>query len=152
MESRLATFERICARRKLWVAILLPLALAGCSRRDYDGPRRFPLAGKVTIDGEPVDFGSISFLPASEGGGRVSGGLIEKGSYAVPEEQGANAGKHRVEIRWRKLTGKKVRDPDSGEMYDERKEGLPTRFHAESELTAEVSAEQTTFDFDLKSK
>lgn len=37
-------------------------------------------------------------------------------------------------------------------MLDERKEALPARFHTESELTADVSAKQTHFDFDLKSK
>jgi hypothetical protein len=31
-------------------------------------------------------------------------------------------------------------------------EGLPAKYHQESELTAEVSSKQTTFDFDLKSK
>lgn len=124
------------------------LALAGCSRKDYTGPQRFPLSGKVTVDSQPLDWGSISFIPAE--GQRVSGGLIENGRYAVAEEKGANAGKYRVEIRWGKLTGRKKRDPDSGEMFDERQEGLPERFHAHSELTAEVSSKQTTFDFELK--
>jgi hypothetical protein len=36
-------------------------------------------------------------------------------------------------------------------MVDERVEGLPAKFHDESELTAEVSRGQTTFDFHLKS-
>jgi hypothetical protein len=130
---------------------LLLLVSAGCGRADYKGPQRFPLSGSVTYDGEPIDFGSISFLPA-DGGQRVSGGLIENGKYSVPEAQGANAGKHRVEIRWNKKTGKQKRDPDSGEMYDDRKEALAPRFHADSELTADVSAKQTTFNFDLKSK
>jgi hypothetical protein len=134
--------------RQWWALLLL---IAGCGSREYSGPQRFPLSGKVTYDGQPIDFGSISFLPAS-GEQRVSGGLIENGMYSVPEEKGANAGKHKVEIRWRKMTGRKVRDPDSGEMYDERKEGLPPQFHEQSELTADVSAEKTTFDFDLKSK
>jgi len=129
----------------------LGLALAGCGQWDYKGPQRFPLTGKVTYDGQPVDWGSISFLPKS-GEQRVSGGLIENGTYTVTEEQGANAGQHRVEIHWQKLTGKKYRDPDSGEMLDARQEALPPRFHAESELSADVSAKQTTFDFDLKSK
>ena len=43
-------------------------------------------------------------------------------------------------------------DRDAAEYFDERKEGLPPRYHANSELTAEVSAKQTKFDFDLKSK
>jgi hypothetical protein len=129
----------------------LCLALVGCARRDYTGPRQFPLTGRVTYDGRPIDYGSISFLPmGGEGEQRVSGGLIENGTYTVPEARGANAGKYRVEIRWLKLTGKKYRDPDSGEMLDERKEGLPARYHKESTLAAEVSADQTTFDFDLK--
>jgi hypothetical protein len=134
-----------------WMLILLCLAPAACGRQDYTGARRFPLSGKVTYEGQPIDWGSISFLPSS-GEQRVSGGLIAEGKYSVPEAQGANAGKHRVEIRWNKRTGRKIRDPDSGEMYDERKEFLPPRFHGESELTAEVSAKHTTFDFDLKSK
>jgi hypothetical protein len=127
------------------------LAVVGCGRRDYTGPRQFPLAGRVTYDGQPIDWGSISFLPLG-GDQRVSGGLIENGTYAVPEEKGANAGRYRVEIRWLKLTGKKYRDPDSGEMLDARKEALPPRFHEQSELTVEVSDNQTTFDFHLTSK
>jgi hypothetical protein len=129
--------------------LLLLIAVAGCSGREYEGAKRYPLSGKVTYDGEPIDFGSISFLP--EAGDRPSGGLIENGTYSVPEPKGANAGQHRVEIRWRKMTNRKVRDPDSGEMYDERKEALPKRYHEDSELTADVSAKQTKFDFDLKS-
>ena len=136
---------------RLWTLLVLFLALAGCSRQDYPGARRYPLSGKVTVDGQPLDWGSISFLPASSEQ-RVSGDLIQDGSYSVSEEKGANAGKYKVEIRWNKKTGNKRRDPDSGEMYDERKEGLPPRYHANSELAAEVSAKETTFDFDLKSK
>lgn len=128
------------------------MVLAGCSNPKYSGAQRFSLAGKVTYDGQPVDAGSISFLPQSVGEQRVSGGTIQDGTYSVPEEQGANAGKYRVEIRWQKLSGKKVLDPQSGETVEERSEGLPSRFHKDSELTADVSEKQTTFDFDLKSK
>jgi hypothetical protein len=133
------------------IACVLFLALVGCARRDYTGPKQFPLTGRVTYDGQPIDWGSISFLPLGENQ-RVSGGLIENGTYTVPEAKGANAGKYRVEISWLKLTGKKYRDPDSGEMLDARQEALPPRFHAQSELSVEVTAEQTRFDFDLKSK
>jgi hypothetical protein len=109
------------------------------------------LSGKVTYDGQPIDLGSIAFLP---GGGdlRVSGGDIVDGAYSIEEARGANAGKYRVEIRWQKLTGRKAIDPGSGEMVDERLEGLPAKFHQKSDLTADVSGAQTTFDFELKSK
>lgn len=127
-------------------------ALAGCGRKDYTGDQRIPLSGKVTVDGAPMQYGVISFLPQDEKG-RVSGGPIRDGAYSVPEEMGANAGKYRVEIHWNKPTGKQVPNPfDKEELIDELTEGLPDRFHKDSELTAEVAPEKTTFDFDLKSE
>lgn len=134
--------------------VCLCLAACGCSRRTYEGPRRFPLSGKVTVDGSPLDVGTISFVPKSGDGARqrVCGGPIMDGVYSIPEDAGANAGPYRVEIRWNRKTGKKYRDPDSGEEYEERKEGLPAKYHQQSELAVEVSATRTTFDFDLKSQ
>ena len=133
--------------------ICLSAALAGCGGRDYSGEQRFPLSGKVTYDGQPIDRGSISFIPQGDTKKqRVSGGLIENGTYSVPEAKGANAGTYRVEIRWAKSTGKKIHIELSGEILDEFKEGLPPKFHKESEMTVEVSEEQTVFDFDLKSE
>lgn len=125
----------------------------GCGNRGYEGDQRYPLSGKVTFDGEPVDLGSISFLPVGDGGKqRVSGGQIEDGKYSVPEAQGANAGRYRVEIRWAKKTGKQHYDGELQMKVDDRKEALPKKFHSDSTLTADVSAENTTFDFELSSK
>lgn len=137
----------------LQVLVLLSLVvpLAGCGR-EYPGPKRYPLSGKVSYDGVPIDMGTISFLPTDADGQRVSGGQILDGVYSFPEERGANAGTYRVEIRWAKKTGKKYFDSFSQQMEDERKEGLPPRFHEKSELTADVSDSQTAFDFHLKSK
>jgi hypothetical protein len=123
--------------------------LAGCGGAKYKGDKQFPLAGEVTVDGQPVDVGSISFIPESKG--RASGGVITDGKYSVPEENGANAGTYRVEISWLKRTGRKLRDPESGEMYDERREALPDKFHTNSELTVEVPLPENRHDFKLKS-
>jgi hypothetical protein len=124
--------------------------LAGCGSSTYKGDKRYPLAGEVTFEGQPVDLGSISFIPV-EGKGRASGGTITDGKYDVPEEQGANAGTYRVEIRWLKRTGKKLKDVESGEMYDERREALPAKLHTNSELTVEVPLPENRHDFNLKS-
>lgn len=131
--------------------VMLCALLTGCQRQDYKGAKRHPLSGKITFDGHPVDAGNISFLPESSEL-RVSGGVITDGAYAVSEPDGANAGTYRVEIRWHKKTGRQFKDRDLGVMLDERKEGLPEKFHAKSDLKVEVSAQQTTFDFDLKSQ
>ena len=129
----------------------LCVLLAGCGGSKYSGDQRFPLVGEVTFDGQPIDLGSISFIPASGGEGRASGGVITDGKYDVPEEKGANAGTYRVEIHWLKRTGKELLDAESGEMYDERIEALPDKFHSSSELTVEVPLPANTHDFQLKS-
>lgn len=139
-------------RFELIVLLCSCLVLAGCGKK-YTGEKRFPLSGKVSFNREPVDLGSISFIPL-ESRQRVSGGTITNGAYSVPEAHGANAGKHRVEVRWQKKTGKKVRLPSGNDTVfedDVRTEGLPAEFHTDSQLTAEVSQSQTHFDFDLKS-
>jgi hypothetical protein len=134
------------------LAVLASLCfVVGCSR-GYSGDRRYPLSGTVRVDGQPIDVGAISFIPIDNDAQRVSGGPIADGKYSVEEARGSNAGKYRVEVRWYKKTGRWIRDADTGELYEERKEGLPKRYHKESELTVEVSSGQTTFDFDLKAQ
>lgn len=133
-------------------AVLVCVLVAGCGRREYTGERRHAISGSVKADGQPIGMGVISFVPQGEGG-RICGGPIRDGTYSVAEPMGATPGKYRVEIHWNKPTGKKIRNPmDRDEMIDEMMEGMPDRYHKSSELTAEVSAKQTKFDFDLKTK
>ena len=127
------------------------LALTGCgSEPAYQGPQRIPLSGKVTFDGVPMDGGTISFIAV--GKGNPAGGPITAGTYSVSEEQGANAGSYRVEIRWLKPTGEKVKDDDTGGMIDVVKQVIPAKFNEQSELKADVSADKKTFDFAISSK
>lgn len=137
------------AARPFLVLACLAFLIASCGRQ-YGSDHRFPLSGTVRVNGQPIDQGAISFIPTDYKKQRVSGGTIQEGVYSVPEPKGANAGPYRVEIRWFKKTGRMIPDRDSGELYEERKEGLPKRYHEQSELTAEVSPAQSTFDFDLK--
>jgi hypothetical protein len=123
--------------------------LAGCSGSKYSGDKRYPLAGEVTFEGQPIDLGSITFTPEGDKG-RTSGGVITDGKYTVPEENGANAGTYRVQISWLKKTGRQLKDPESGEMYDERREALPDKLHKNSEMTVEVPLPDNRHDFQLK--
>jgi hypothetical protein len=139
------------AKFRLAFCCLVLLALdAGCGGAKYKGEKRYPLSGDVTFDGQPVDLGSISLIPEGSKGG-ASGGVINDGKYKVPEEKGPTAGTYRVEIHWLKRTGRQLRDPESGEMYDDRREALPGKFHTSSELTVEVPAPDNRHDFNLKS-
>jgi hypothetical protein len=136
-------FDRLCP-------ICALLLVAGCGRADYDGPKRYPLSGKVTLDGESVDQGFISFLPHTQSE-RPSGGIVAAGEYLIPEAKGANAGTYTVQVRWSRRTGRRVFDPEIGEMVPEVEDRIPARFNTQSELTVEVSATQTEFDFHLES-
>jgi len=129
--------------------LALCAVLSGCGGPKYKGDKQYPLAGDVTFDGQPVDLGSISFMP--QGKGRSTGGVIKDGKYAVPEEMGANAGTYRVEIHWLKRTGRQLRDAETGEMYDERREAIPDKLNTNPDLTIEVPQPENRHDFKLKS-
>ncbi len=126
--------------------------LAGCGSREYEGKQRIALKGKVTVDGEPMDAGTISFIPLDTQNNRPSGGSILGGVYDVPEPMGANEGSYKVEIHWQKPTGKKMKAIDSDELIEQRKEGLPDKYHKNTELTAEIKSDTKEINFDLSTK
>lgn len=131
---------------------ILCAALAGCGGRNYEGAQRFAVSGNVTVDGEPMEHGLIAFMPQGQDV-RVAEGQIKNGVYSVLEEKGPNAGTYRIEIHWNVKTGEMGRNIDTGEPeYEIVKEGLPAKYHKNSELTAQVGPDRTTFDYDLTTK
>ncbi len=66
-----------------YLAVCLILGLVGTMLGCSDGrPSRVPVAGTVTIDGQPLAFGGIAFRPTS--GGRTGGAGIESdGRFSV---------------------------------------------------------------------
>jgi hypothetical protein len=86
--------------RKVVCLITLALgviAMVGCS----DGlPPRIPVSGKVTIDGRPVTFGSVRFVPA-DGGRQATAQIGKDGSFtltAYTTGDGCVPGTHRVAV------------------------------------------------------
>lgn len=128
------------------------LVALGCGGPKYPGDKRFPLSGSVSFDGQPVDLGSLTLKPAGGEAKSVSGGVIRDGKFEIPEAKGPNAGTYRAEIHWLKLTGKRLMDHTTGEMYDERLEALPPKFHKNSELLIEIPATDDVHAFELSSK
>lgn len=85
------------------VAVLLTLGMAGCAE---EGPKLVPVAGKVLVDGKPVTFGSIRFVPS---GARPSDATIEEdGTFRLRynnTRDGAVLGTHRVEVHGNEILG-----------------------------------------------
>src|SRR5262245_25395418 len=133
------------ANKKPLVALLLPLAcclLAGCG-----GPR---VQGTVTLNGEPVDGGVISFFPADKANEADKGNSpITAGKYTITSRE-LTPGNYRVFIIWNKKTGKKVDTPgDPGVKMDELLQVVPKQYNSESTLTREVKSGSNTLNFEL---
>jgi hypothetical protein len=132
----------------------LLLVMTGCGGASPDD--RLPVQGTVTLDGQPMDGGVILFLPQGEGTDkRVKvGGDIMKGKYAIKAGKGPNPGLCRVEITWKRKTGRKLKNTEfGGPLVDEEVQGLPAKYHTQSTLTAEIKPSGgNTFNFDLTTK
>lgn len=114
---------------------------------------RQSLTGKVTLDGRPLSEGSIRFVPAAGTLGPSAGGAIKDGTFSIDAEKGTLCGSFRVEITATRKTGKKIKEPMSGEIMEVQTQFLPARYNSDSQLTAEVkSNEANQFDFALESR
>jgi hypothetical protein len=78
--------------------VALALPAAGCGGTSVQG--------QVTLDGQPVEWGSISFVPVGNTKGPLTGAVITDGKYAIKVGSAPTVGHYRVEIRWAKKTGK----------------------------------------------
>src|SRR4051812_43116900 len=85
-------------------ALLLVVLIAGCT----SSPGGQAVSGNVKLDGGPLAKGTILFTPLPGTPGDVAGGEIVDGKYSIAAAAGPHAGKHRVEIRALRKSGKKV--------------------------------------------
>lgn len=130
----------------LLVAGIGAAMLSGCGGADID---RVGVSGTVTLDGQPLENGSILFLPKGEG--PSAGTQIENGRFAIAPSDGPSPGNYRVEIRSFRGTGQMIPDDDlPGQMVERRDQIIPARYNHASELEAAFSAdrrrEELTFD------
>lgn len=115
-------------------AIILPI-LVGCG-----GNGRISVEGIVTLDGQPLEQGSIEFDPLPGTPGPTAGGEIVNGKFAIPAARGPLAGRFTVRIKSAGLTGRKILNPRKNAMVDEFAQRLPAKYNSESRLQAEVTS------------
>lgn len=130
------------------VCTLGMFAITGCGSGS-----RSSVEGTVTFDGQSVDGGSITFLPESgdKNASPASGQIID-GKYAIDSERGPAPGKYKVEIIWKKKTGKQIPNAsDPGTSVDETKQVIPQKYNSKTELTCEIkSGSNKNVNFELK--
>ena len=124
------------------------LLLCGCGGES----NRLPVAGVVTMDGQPMPAGAISFEPTTTGIG--AGATIQNGAYEIPQSKGPTPGKYKVRINYTQPTGRTLPDPRGGDgTMPEMRESVPARYNSRSELMAElVSGGVSSLNFELKGK
>lgn len=125
------------------VGSCLLMSIVGCSNNPANYPETGAVSGTVTMDGGPLEGATVSFIPAE---GRPSKGRTDaEGKYTLRYAgsiQGAIVGTCTVSI------SKSIADEQAEAMV----ELVPDRYiGTESELTAEVTDRQNTFDFALTS-
>ncbi len=136
----------MCGVWRLAVAALV-LAAAGCGDA-------VAVSGKVTLDGVPVESGTVTFVPEDTSKGQGAGATITNGEYKI-EGVGPPPGSYRVEIKSQKKTGKKVvagSPAPPGTMVDETVEAIPAKYNAKSELKAVLKSGANPLDFELKGR
>ena len=120
------------------LSLLALTFLSGCG----DGrPARVPISGQVTIDGQPLAFGSVLFKPAS---GRSAGGALDKnGRYVLTcfePGDGAMTGDYQVGITGYEAIGETAVRWHAPKKYQDP---------ATSGLTATVEGPRDDLNFEL---
>jgi len=122
----------------------------GCGGGDSLG--RQPISGSVTVNGAPLDKGTISFQPVNKG--MPAGGKISGGKYSIARKDGSPAGKYRVGINAPVPgTGTEAQaGAMPGEPLPPPQELIPPDWNTNSEHFVEVSTGKNAFNFDVDAK
>ena len=123
------------------------LLLAGCDRGPgYPSAR---LAGRVTLDGQPIPEGKIMFRPVDRGAGPVGGTTFADGAYIADD---VPLGKINVQLVATRETGNMVplwpNDPQ-GAQVPEMVDLIPERYKLGIEIV--VEGDDEGLDFELQS-
>jgi hypothetical protein len=103
--------------------------------------------GTVTLDGEPVADGVVTFVK-SEGELVREGAIIKDGHFQTH----VLPGKYKLELNGRKIVGKRKEIGFSGaeEELEITEELFPERFNTQTELNQEIKSGAKTIKLDLK--
>ena len=142
-------------RRILWlsaamvvgVGVILP---AGCGPAYPKGTLAF--SGSVTLEGQPLDQGSIEFTSLPGQTEARSGAMVRNGSFSIPAHQGLPAGKYRVRVYSSAGDAAAAMPEAPGDSTEvEVTERIPAAWNTESEqeITVESGA-KNEFRFDIQ--
>jgi hypothetical protein len=134
------------------VGLLVFPFVSGCGG---DSLGRQPIAGSVSLDGAPLEQGTINFQPVDSTVPTTTGGPIAAGKFAFERQKGLAAGKYRVIVNAGKpgTGGTVVEGAMPGDTVAPKVELIPPDWNTNSTQTVDVqSSGKNEFSFDIKSK
>ena len=139
----------------LATAVLLAAGLAlvaGCAPRSD----RLQVSGKVTLDGKPLDSGTIRLTSTGTEKLSASGAMIEQGEFLIPQEKGLPPGTYVIEISSPDPSAPLVVYPSApGEpaLPPTAPERIPAEYNSKSKHTVDVSKDgENHFVFEINSR
>lgn len=137
----------MCKTMCLFVAAIVVSSSFGCGSNEMPRAHLVDVHGKVTVDGEPLQDGSIEFIDPS-GKSESAIGAIQGGEYRLKSAPGSK----RVEIRAQKTVSERT-NAATGQTEKITEQILPEKFNAKSELKADIpTGAAHDAPFDLKTK
>jgi hypothetical protein len=127
--------------------IVATWSASGC----FSGKAKYDVQGQVTLDGHPLEEGSILLVPTDATTGTTTGGQITQGQFRLTGAQAAPPGEYKVEIRATRKSGRMVQKAMGapGELMPEMIEAVAPRFNTASQLRVVVTSGPTTADFQV---
>lgn len=136
-------FLQVCAALSL-----LAVLAAGCGPKGTDTVK---VSGKVTMEGEPISMGTISFV-AADGNTPSGGGVIKDGAYTAQVPPGEKV----VLVIGNKHVGqeREFEDMPNSPMRDKYEQITPPSYNAahETSLKASITGPKEGLDFALTKK
>ena len=106
--------------------------------------------GTVTLDGNPLEEGQVTFTPQPGTSGPTGGGKVQNGQFTIESDAGIVAGSYRVEITASRKSGQQIPDP-TGRMVDLVEQYIPARYNEQSELTNQLTDGTNNLEYKLQS-
>lgn len=146
--------DRVWERATLWLtAVLVSALMLGCS---HEGPQRVAVQGTVTVDGQPLKSGFVTFTPTEGTEGPKASAEIADGKFELERDSGPMVGKLRVEIRAQQDLGIALDDPEEFDAKAPRVlpgNSIPPQYNDRSTLVCETSADRPNeFQFEVKTR
>ena len=132
--------------------VFVLLFVLGCSTSS-----RSSVTGTVTLDGQPLDHGTLQLIPDDGNAVKVpSGAVIQNGKYSIPSDPGIPDGTYTVRISSPEPTvappGFSIHNPGSLPPPDVKPvDRVPKEWNTESTHKIEVKKGRNSFVFNVTS-